>query len=357
MIHHAHDRHHEHGEQGPHSHSHADHPGGLRGALADLFRPHSHDAADSLDDALTGSVEGIRAVKLSLLGLGGTALLQLAVVLLSGSVALLADTIHNFADALTAVPLWLAFSLGRRSPTRRYTYGFGRAEDLAGIFVIVMIAGSSAVTAWESLQKLLHPEPVTNLGWVTAAALVGCIGNEAVAQYRIRAGQRIGSAALVADGYHARTDGLTSLAVLLGVLGVWLGFPQADPLVGLGITLAILFILKSAVVQIWQRLMDSVDPDLLDRAAAAAGAAEGVQSVSSMRARWIGHSIYAEAEVTADCELTLAEAHAVAERARHAMLHAVPKLASVTVHVDPCAHDGHDPHADLAHHDQPTPGQ
>src|SRR5262249_4795284 len=160
------------------------------------------------------------------------------------------------ADAMTAIPLWLAFSLGRRAPTRSYTYGFGRAEDLAGIFVVLMIAGSSAVTAWESLQKLLHPQPVTNLIWVAAAALVGCLGNEAAAQYRIRAGQRIGSAALVADGYHARTDGLASLAVLLGVLGVWLGFPQADPLVGLGITVAILFILKSAVVQIWQRLMD-----------------------------------------------------------------------------------------------------
>jgi cation diffusion facilitator family transporter len=340
---------HDHSRADDHSHAH----GGLRGLLPSLFRPHSHDAADSVDDALSGSAEGIRAVKLSLLALGATALIQLIVVLASGSVALLADTIHNFADASTAIPLWLAFSLSRRAPTRRYTYGFGRAEDLAGVFVVLMIAGSSAVAAWESVQKLIHPEPITNLGWVALAAIVGCLGNELVAQYRIRTGKRIGSAALVADGYHARTDGLTSLAVLLGVLGVWLGFPLADPFVGLLITVVILLILKGAAVQIWHRLMDSVSPDLLAKAEAAARSAEGVQAVSQVRARWIGHTVHAEALILADCHLTLSQAHAVAERARHAMLHAVPKLSTVTVHVDPCTHDGSDPHAALAHHDHP----
>ena len=339
----------------PPAHDHPHAHGGLAGLIAGIFRPHSHDAADSVDDALAGSAEGILAVKLSLLGLGLTALLQLVVALQTGSVALLADTIHNFADASTGIPLWLAFSIGRRSPTRRYTYGYGRAEDLAGVFVVLMIAASAAVAAWESFQKLIAPRPVEYLGWVAVAAVVGCLGNEAVARYRIRAGQRIGSAALVADGYHARTDALTSLAVLIGVAGVWLGFPQADPLVGLGIAVAILFILKDAAIQIWHRLMDSIDPDLLHQAEAAALATDGVEDVASLRARWIGHSIHAEAEVVADCDLTLSQAHAIAERARHAMLHAVPKLASVTVHVDPCGHDGQDPHADLAHHDQPAP--
>jgi cation diffusion facilitator family transporter len=305
-----------------------------------------------VDDALTGSDEGIRAVKLSLLGLGVTAVLQLVVVWFSGSVALLADTIHNFADASTAIPLWLAFSLGRRVPTRRYTYGYGRAEDLAGVFVVLMIAGSAALAAWQSAQKLLRPEPIEHLGWVAAAGVIGFLGNEVVARYRIRTGERIGSAALVADGYHARTDGLTSLAVLLSAGGVWLGVPRADPLVGLAITAAILLVLKDAVFQVWQRLMDAVDPDLLDRAKIAALGADGVEAVSEVRARWIGHSIHAEALIVADCDLTLSRAHAVAERVRHAMLHAVPKLASVTVHVDPCGHDGHDPHADLAHHDR-----
>ncbi len=335
-------------------HEHAHDQGGLLGLLKDWFRPHSHDHADSVDDAVAGSTEGIMAVKISLLGLGVTASVQLAVVILSGSVGLLADTIHNFADALTAIPLWLAFSLGRRAANRRYTYGYGRAEDLAGVFVVLMIALSTGVAGFESIQRLIHPQLVSNLGWVAAAAFVGFIGNEAVAHFRIRTGERIGSAALVADGYHARTDGFTSLAVLIGAAGVWLGFPQADPLVGIGITIAIAFILKDAAVQIWRRLIDAVDPKLPTRLEAAARGAEGVEDVTLVRVRWIGHNLYAEAQIAASCDMTLNEGHAVAERARHAMLHAAPKLASITVHVDPCGHDGTDPHADLAHHDSRT---
>ena len=350
----GHDSHGHEAEHDGHDHRHDrehGHEHGPLGWLTGLFGGHSHDAADSVDDALEGSAEGIRAVKLSLVGLGITAVLQLVVVAISGSVALLADTIHNFADASTAIPLWIAFSLGRRPANRRYTYGYGRAEDLAGVFVVLMIAASGALAGWESFRKLLNPEPIQYLGWVAAAGLIGCLGNEAVAQYRIRTGERIGSAALVADGYHARTDGLTSLAVLLGAGGVWLGYPQADPIVGLLITVAILFVLKDTVVQIWHRLMDAVDPELLERAEAAARSLDGVQGITAVRARWIGHAIHAEAQIVADADLTLAEAHAVAERARHAMLHAVPRLADVTVHVDPCGHDGHDHHADLAHHD------
>jgi cation diffusion facilitator family transporter len=343
---------HPHPAEHAHAHDHDhEHPEDLWSRLVHLLRPHSHDAAESVDDGLTSSAAGIRAVKLSLLGLGLTAALQLAVALASGSVAVLADTIHNAADASTAVPLWLAFSIGRRPPTRSYTYGYGRAEDLAGVFVVLMIGGSAVVAAWESLQKLLAPTPVEHLGWVAAAGLLGFVGNELVAQYRIRVGQRIGSAALVADGYHARTDGLTSLAVVLGALGVFLGFPRADPLVGLLITVAILLILKDAAIQMWRRLMDAVDPDLVTRAETAASQAEGVQEVSAVRARWIGHTIHAEALIVVDEDVSLGEAHAVAERARHAMLHAVPKLASVTVHVDPCGHAQRDHHAELAHHD------
>ncbi len=348
---------HEHGqdehEHAEHDHGRHEHAPGLLGKLRELFRPHSHDAADSVDDALTGSDVGISAVRLSLVGLGATAILQLVIALASGSVAVLADTIHNFADASTAIPLWLAFWVSRKPANSRYTYGYGRAEDLAGVFVLLMIVGSAAVAAWESLQKLLDPTPIEHLAWVAAAGLFGFIGNELVAQYRIRIGQRIGSAALVADGYHARTDGLTSLAVLVGAAGVWLGFPRADPLVGLLITIAILLVLKDATLQMWRRLMDAVDPQLVERATEAARAAEGVQAVSTVRARWIGHTIHAEALIVADCELTLDEAHAIAERARHGMLHAVPKLSTVTVHVDPCGHDGEDHHAALAHHDRP----
>jgi cation diffusion facilitator family transporter len=346
-----HDHDHGHDHQHGHEHEHHHH-GGVRGFLEGLFRPHSHDAADSVDDALAGSAEGIKAVKISLLGLGVTAVLQLVIYLFSGSVGLLADTIHNFADASTAIPLWIAFSLSRRAANKRYTYGYGRAEDLAGVFVLLMIASSAALAAYESVQRLIHPEPITYLPFVAAAGVIGCIGNELVAQYRIHTGERIGSAALIADGYHARTDGLTSLAVLLGAVGVWLGYPIADPLVGLLITVAILLILKDAAVAIWHRMMDAADPKLVEKAEAAARGAEGVEEVGSVRLRWMGHSIHAEAVVVADQELSLREGHRVAERVRHAMMHAVPKLASVTVHVDPCAHDGHDPHAGVAHHNQ-----
>jgi cation diffusion facilitator family transporter len=320
--------------------------------IVHLFRPHSHDAADSVDEALEGSGEGIHAVQVSLIGLGLTAVLQLGVAIASGSVAVLADTIHNFADASTAIPLWLAFWIGRKPANDRYTYGYGRAEDLAGVFVLLMIVGSAAVAFWESLQRLLHPTPIEHLGWVAAAGLGGFVGNELVAQYRIRVGQRIGSAALIADGYHARTDGLTSLAVLVGAAGVWLGFTLADPIVGLLITVAILLVLKDAAIQMWRRLMDAVDPSLVRQAATAAAEAEGVQRVSAVRARWIGHSIHAEALIVADSDLSLGKAHEVAERARHKMLHAVPRLSTVTVHVDPSEHAGEDPHADLAHHDR-----
>ncbi len=343
----------DHSHDHAHEHHHAEGSNrGVRRLLHTLRHAHAHDSGEYVDDALAGSLEGIRAVKLSLIGLGVTALLQSVVVLISGSVALLADTIHNLADAATAIPLWVAFSLSRRPPNRRYTYGYGRAEDLAGVFVVLMIAGSAMLAGWESLRHLIEPRQVSDLEWVAIAAFIGFAGNEAVAQYRIRAGRRIGSAALVADGYHARTDGLTSLSVLLGAAGVWLGFERADPLVGLVITIAILAMLKDVGIQIWRRLMDAVEPDLLERAEAAARAVEGVQAVTAIRARWIGHTIHAEANIVADADLTLNEAHEIAERARHAMLHAVPRLASVTVHVDPCGHDGRDPHAALAHHDR-----
>ena len=203
--------------------------------------PHTHDPHDSIDDALEASAAGIRAVKISLLGLAVTAGLQLIVVMISGSVALLADTIHNVADALTAVPLWIAFALSRRPATRRYTYGYGRVEDLAGLFILIMITLSALLAGYESIRRFFEPQPVVNLLWVLIAGVIGFAGNELVALYRIRVGRRIKSAALVADGVHARTDGFTSLALVLGVIGVWLGFPLADPIAGLVISIAILF--------------------------------------------------------------------------------------------------------------------
>ncbi len=332
-----------------HDHEHAHHRG-LRWFVESLLRPHSHDAADSFDPALEASRAGMTALKISLGVLAVTALVQVVIVAASGSVALLSDTIHNFADSLTAVPLGLAFWLGRRPANDRYTYGYGRSEDLAGVFIVATIAISSGVAAWEAINRLIHPHHVHPLGWVIVAGLVGFAGNELVAVYRIRVGRQIGSAALVADGLHARTDGFTSLAVVIGAIGVALGWQLADPVVGLLITLAILLIVKNAARDIYRRLMDAVDPALVEQVAAVLASVEGVEAVEAVRIRWVGHELRAEAEVTSDGALTLVEAHHVAERAHHQLLHEVPRLAWATIHTSPATDDATDPHALTAHH-------
>ena len=325
----------------PHTHDH-DHPHRLRGAIKEVFAPHSHDSADSVDSALESSAAGIRAVKVSLWVLGVTAIAQIAIVVISGSIALAADTIHNFSDALTAVPLWIAFALSTKAATRRYTYGFGRIEDLAGLFVVAMITLSAIVAGYEAIERLMHPEPIANLGWVALAGLAGFIGNEWVALYRIRVGRRIGSAALVADGLHARTDGFTSLAVLVGAGGVALGFPLADPIVGLIITVAILAVFRTAVRDVFRRLIDGVDPELVDTAEAVLAGQAGVRSVHSVRLRWIGHRLHADAELDVDPTLSLVAAHRIAHDSEHELMHALPKLAAAMIHAYP-AHEEHGP--------------
>ncbi|MFX1821327.1 cation diffusion facilitator family transporter [Pseudarthrobacter sp. CC4] len=322
---------HGHGDH-PHHHDHAGHSHGtgFLNWLRHLVVPHSHDSADSMDWALESSAQGIRAVKISLVGLGLTAVFQLVIVLVSGSVALLADTVHNFSDALTAVPLWVAFLLGRRAASKTYTYGFGRAEDLAGLFIVAMIALSAVVAAVEPIRRFFEPQPVQNLGWVLAAGLVGFVGNEVVAVYRIRVGRRIGSAALVADGIHARTDGFTSLAVVAGVTGIWLGFPLADPIIGLLISAAIAVLLWGTVRDIGRRLMDGVDPALTDKLTAALQRhfPEGTTS----RLRLSGHHLHAEVTIPVD-QTTISMAGLAQQSARIALAvrRALPNIGSVTV--------------------------
>lgn len=272
------------------------------------------------------------------MALGVTAGIQAFIVTITGSVALLGDTLHNVADALTAVPLLFAFWLARRPANDRYTYGYGRAEDLAGLFVIAMIALSSALAAYEAITRLLHPQAVSNLWAVAAAAVVGFAGNELVARYRIQVGRRIGSAALVADGLHARTDGFTSLAVLLGAGGVALGWDWADPVVGLLITVAILGVLRSAVGQVGARLMDAVDPELVEKARAALATVDGIHGVDDLRLRWIGHSLRAEASITVAPTMSVVEAHEVAHHAEAHLVTYVRRLSAATVHVGPHRH-------------------
>jgi cation diffusion facilitator family transporter len=338
-----------HGHSHESDHSHARRPG-MMIRIRHALRPHSHEVADKVDAAMEASAEGMRALWISLSVLGATALIQAGVVAISGSVALLGDTLHNAADALTAVPLGIAFIAGRRPSTRRYTYGYGRAEDLAGVVIVLVIAVSSALAAYEAASRLAHPRPVSSLIAVAIAAVIGFAGNEVVARYRIGVGRRIGSAALVADGLHARTDGFTSLAVLLGAGGAALGWDWADPVVGLLITVAILAVLRQAAREIYRRLMDAVDPALVGQAEQTLRATPGVLGVGQVRMRWIGHQLRAECEVIVDAGASVIEAHQVAVSAEHDLLHALPRLTAALVHADPQPRDGTDHHAALAPH-------
>ena len=344
--HHDHEGH----DHDGHGHSH-DHRGGLVGAVRHFFAPHSHDHAELIDTA-SANREGMRTLGISLGGLGVTAVLQAVVVVLSGSVALLADTIHNVSDALTAVPLGVAFWLGRRPPNRRYPYGYGRAEDLAGIFVVAMITLSAVVAAWQAVERLLDPRAIDNPGWVAVAGLVGFVGNELVAVYRMRTGRRIGSAALVADGLHARTDGLTSLAVLGAALGAMAGWATADPIIGLLISAAIANVLRQAAREIYHRLMDRTDPRLLADIEHQLHHVAGVTGVDRVRARWVGHELHVDADVAIAAELPLTVTHEILETARHHLLHTIPRLGDVHLHPNPAGVET--AHDEVCHHDRRT---
>ncbi len=343
-------------EHGPGHRAHHGHGPGwwgrLRHELAHLVIPHSHDASGKVDRVMEASGAGMRTLWISLAVLGGTAVLQAVVVALSGSVALLGDSIHNAADALTAVPLGIAFVAGRRPANQRYTYGFGRAEDLAGIVIVALIALSSILAAVEAVSRLVHPATVSHVPAVAVAAVIGFAGNEWVARYRIRVGRSIGSAALVADGLHARTDGFTSLAVLLGAAGAAAGWRLADPIVGMAITVAILLVLRNAAREVFGRLMDAVSPELIETAGATLREVHGVLDVGALRMRWIGHHLRAEVTIVVTEDLSVRTAHEVAVQAEHALLHAIPRLSAALVHADPAPTGEHDPHALLAHHEQ-----
>jgi cation diffusion facilitator family transporter len=296
------------------------------------------------------SARGIWAIKWSFVGLMLTAFMQVVIVYFSGSVALLADTIHNFGDASTAIPLWIAFGLARRAATRRYTYGYGRAEDLAGVIVVFLILFSAAVAAYQAIDRIIHPQAMTHVGWVAAAAIIGFIGNEAVALFRTRVGREIGSAALIADGQHARIDGLTSLAVLAGAVGVGLGFPLADPIIGLLISVAIVRIAWGATKAMWYRMMDAADPDITETVERTALAVSGVHGVHCVRCRWIGHRLHAELHVEVAQDLSVVEAHDITEDVQHALFHKLPRLCDVAVHVDLHCPDQTEYHRKTQHH-------
>ena len=299
---------HTHGSEGGHGHTHG-----------------------VIDPSIASTERGVWAIKWSFVILAFTAALQFAVVLLSGSVALLADMIHNVGDATTAIPLWFAFALARRKPSRTFTYGLGRAEDLAGILIVLIILFSAVVAGYQAITRLLHPEPVQQLGWLAVAGIFGFVGNEAVAVFRIRVGRQMNSAALIADGFHARTDGITSLAVVLGAAGVWLGYPLADPIIGLLITAAIFGIVWQSARAVVTRMLDGVDPAVVDELQHAAGHVSGIKKVLDTKARWLGHELHADVTVAVDDSLSLAEVNKIAAVLEHELQEHLPALAGTSI--------------------------
>lgn len=340
---HPHEHHHH-----DHGHSHPHNP--VIAWLQHLITPHRHGHSQAALDPNLATDRGMWALKVSLAGLMVTAIFQVIIVAISGSVALLADTIHNFSDALTAIPLGLAFWLSRHARNKRYTYGYGRAEDIAGFIIVLMIAFSAGDAIHQAILRLITPEPITNLGWVAAAAVVGFFGNELVALFRIRIGKEIGSAALIADGYHARADGFTSLAVLVGAFGAWMGFPLLDPIIGLGIGIVILGIVWKTAQDMWHRMMDAVDPELYEEFKHIASHVDGVMDVHSAAIRWVGHRLWGEMHVTVDCNLTVLQGHLITEEVRHALFHEFPALVEVAVHADPCECNSSIEYHPTAHH-------
>lgn len=310
-----------------------------------LAHRHHHETGSTVADF---GAEGIRATKVSLAALGVTALLQALIVVASGSVALLSDTIHNLGDALTAIPLWIAFALGRRRPSRTFTHGLSRAEDLAGLLIVLSIGASAVLVGWESVRRLVEPRLIEQIPWVIAAGVLGAAGNEVVARYRIRVGRRIGSAALIADGRHARSDAWTSLAVVAAGIGAAFGFTWVDPVAGLVVAGVITGLLVPSIRDIGRRLLDGVDPDLVIEAEAVIRSVAGVQGVSELRLRFQGHRLDLTTCIQVDPGLSLARAHDTAHAVEHELHHALGVPMSATVHVEP--HGVDDAHRSIAHH-------
>lgn len=303
-----------------------------------------HEHAHGIIDPSLTSGKGLWAVKWSSIILFLGAIFQLFVVLLSGSVSLLSDTLHNFGDAATAIPLGAAFIIGRRKPTKRFTYGYGRVEDIAGIIIIVFMLTSALYALYVSIQRIIHPQIVGHLWVVALASLVGFAINEGAAIFRIRIGKQIHSQALIADGYHARTDGWSSLTVLFGAIGLSLGFHLADPLVGILISVVILKTTWSSAKEVFTRALDGIDPEVLDEIKHIASHTKGVEEVSETRVRWIGHKIHAELNVAVDPKLSVEQGHEIANSISHDLLHELPYLSNASIHVDPLHSSGEKHH-------------
>jgi cation diffusion facilitator family transporter len=338
---HQHDGH-EYTHDNAHSHAHRDKNHNHK------HERHGHEHG-KIEADLYSNRAGLRAVRISTVGMLLVGLVQIVIALLGGSAGLFADALHNLGDVLTTLALWIAFVLSNRAANRRYTYGYHRAEDLAGIFIVLVIIASAAASAIESALKLASGNVPTHIYLSIIAAAVGCVGNEALAQYKISVGRRINSVPLTADGQHSQIDGLTSLAALVGLVGVRLGFRLADPLAGLLITLVILSVVYSTARSVLLRLLDAVDPRMVPTIIETASSVEGVEAVTDVRARWVGHTLHIAMNIEVNADLTLVKAHAIAEQVRHQLFHEIQGVSEVIIHTDPSS-SREDYHQEMAHH-------
>ena len=313
---------------------------------------HDHDHGSTAVSIQESGSIGIRATKVSLVVLGVTALVQGVIVAFSGSVALLSDTLHNLTDALTAIPLWIAFAWGRKQETRTYTYGFRRAEDFAGLLIVGAIGASAVLVVWQSVERLIEPRIMNNIPWVISAGIVGALGNELVARYRIAVGKRIGSEALIADGHHARSDAWTSLAVVAAGIGAAFGAAWVDPIAGLVVAVGIVVLMARSARRISRRLLDGVEPEVLTQVEATIARAEGVEELTELRARWHGHQLRVAASIEVDPTISVAEGHDIAHEVEHALHHDFTTPVHAVIHVEP--HGQHQAHEATAHHREIT---
>ncbi len=317
---------------------------------------HSHGSAHDNDTShghthgqlATDDPDGLRVVMLSSVVLAGVAAVELTAAVASGSAGVLADGLHNLGDVSTTLALASAFILSRRAPSQRFPYGYHRGEDLAGLVVFLLMLASVVAAGYTSIDHLLHRRDLSNLTLAFVVALVGLVGNEVVAQYKTRAGRRLNSMALVADGRHSRIDGVASLGAAVGVAGAWLGFPLLDPLAGLVITLVIAAVAWDTARNVTSRLLDEADASLAATATRVASATAGVVAVTATRTRWTGRRIRVEMTLEVDGSLTVATAHGIGEAVRHRLYHEVPALGDVIVHLDPAGDAS--AHAEVAHH-------
>ena len=212
------------------------------------------------------------------------------------------------------------------------------------MLIVLHTLATGIFAAYESINRLGNPREIDYLWIVAMAAVIGFAGNEGVALYRMKVGKEIGSAALSADGHHARVDGLTSLAVLFGALGVWLGYPVAASIVGLVISVAILRIVVETAKSVFSRLLDGVEPEVPDEIRDVASLTHGIREAPEVRVRWLGHKMLAEVNIAVDPSLSVVSGHDIAEDVHHQLLHNLKYLSHATVHVDPVGLAGEEFH-------------